>query len=105
MRLRAIDDNGNTMAEFPLEPEDFAGWLRVQRESAGLSLQDVGRACGVRRQAVFAWEKGGSLPIVSHMVKLVLLFRQAPAPRRDAPILSTGQEHNTRQALTQPGPC
>jgi transcriptional regulator with XRE-family HTH domain len=32
--------------------------IRVLRESQGLSVSDLARICGVRRQAVEAWEKG-----------------------------------------------
>lgn len=40
----------------------FADRLRTMRKGAGLTLQELGDACGVSRQAIFSYERQGKYP-------------------------------------------
>lgn len=66
-RLAAMDNNSRAVqlglmppTEFsPLNPNDFYGFgLRIRREAAGLSVNDLAMALGVTRQTITRYENG-----------------------------------------------
>jgi DNA-binding transcriptional regulator YiaG len=49
---------------------------RVIRQAAGVSLDDVGRAVGVSRQAVSLWEKGSRTPRGENLTAYVSVLHE-----------------------------
>jgi transcriptional regulator with XRE-family HTH domain len=78
MKLVAMDDDGRTI-DLP-NAEAVPSWIKTKRSEKKLSLQDLGTALGVTKQAVYSWESGISAPTAENLTKLVSLFREAPAP-------------------------
>ena len=48
---------------------------RALREGAGVTLSEVGEACGVTRQCAWLWETGARTPRSQHLVAYVELLR------------------------------
>jgi transcriptional regulator with XRE-family HTH domain len=72
MKLVVEDEAGNRI---PLPNEkDIAKFIAKGRKEKGMSLQAVADVIGVKRQAVWSWEKGKSLPLSDHLMTLVKLF-------------------------------
>ena len=46
------------------------------RRAGGLTLADVGRHCGCRRQSVWAWEMGIAKPAGQRAIKYLGLLRE-----------------------------
>lgn len=73
---------GDVIERVRLREMIAGGTVRTIRESAGLSLGDVGRALGVSRSCIFRWEHGqvprGEL---AHRYLHLLLTVQAVARR------------------------
>ena len=57
------------------------GGGRMIREGAGLSLNDVGRACGIHASTVLRWERGERRPRGLPALLYVRLMRDLAAPR------------------------
>lgn len=83
MKIVAIDDNG-VQYDFPKE-KDISKFIQTERDKRGLSLQAVAQSIGVRRQAVWAWEQGTSIPTVTNLARLMELFVSAVKVSADAP--------------------
>ncbi len=75
MRLVVVDEDGNQSA-LPAQ-EDTPKFIRTNRSRRGMSLQAVADHVGVKRQAVWSWEQGKSLPTVENLIKIVSLFGTA----------------------------
>ncbi len=72
MKLVVEDEAGNRI---PLPSEkDIPKFIAKGRKDKGMSLQAVADVIGVKRQAVWSWEKGKSLPLSDHLMTLVKLF-------------------------------
>ncbi len=80
MKIIAIDDEGK---EINLPPaDDVADFIKVNRKRLRMSLQDIAKVVGVKRQAVWSWEKGVTIPSVENLVGLVKAFETAPDAMR-----------------------
>lgn len=49
--------------------------LKAARVNAGLTQEDVARATGFSRSALFRWEKGDTSPRADKLVQLCNLYR------------------------------
>jgi excisionase family DNA binding protein len=70
---------------------------RVVREAAGLSLNDVGRACGVHASTILRWERGDRRPRGIPAALYVRLIPDLAAPNggaamTDLPLVLTVEE-------------
>lgn len=78
MKLVVEDAAGNRI---PLPSEkDIPKFIAKGRKDKGMSLQAVADVIGVKRQAVWSWEKGKSLPLSDHLMTLVKLFGTPEEP-------------------------
>ena len=72
MRIIAVDDDGK---EITLPPVDtVVEFIKSNRTKRKMSLQDIAQLIGVKRQAVWSWEQGKTVPTVENMVALVKAF-------------------------------
>ena len=60
------------------------GGGRMIREGAGLSLNDVGRACGIHASTVLRWERAERRPRGLPALLYVRLMRDLADPKRGA---------------------
>lgn len=56
----------------------FGETLRKLRKTKKLSLEAVGKVCGVTRKSVSKWELDINVPNVEHILKMCLLFGVTP---------------------------
>lgn len=66
------------------------GGGRLIRLGAGLSLHDVGRACGVHASTVLRWERGERRPTSEPAQRYALLMRELANPNGRGPARRTG---------------
>ena len=52
--------------------------LRRMREEAALTIEEVAKACDVRRQTVWLWENGKFRPSPIHRRKLAEIYKTTP---------------------------
>ena len=82
MKIIAVDDDGK---EITLPPADsIVDFIKKNRQKLHMSLQDIGKVIGVKRQAVWSWEQGKTIPTVENLVMLVKAFGQKGTPRPEA---------------------
>jgi transcriptional regulator with XRE-family HTH domain len=70
--------------------------LRMLRKQALLSMEELATAVGVKRQAVWEWEKGVSQPRPVHQRKLVAALKISPAELLQA-LEETAKENQKEQ--------
>lgn len=90
MKIVAIDNEG-TQYELP-DPDKIPGWIKEERDKRSMSLQAVAEKIDVRRQAVWSWEQGMSLPTVDNLAKLMTLFTDKLVEVKDADQMSSSLE-------------
>lgn len=72
MKIIAVDDEGK---EITLPPADsMVEFIKTNRKRLQMSLQDIAEGIGVKRQAVWSWEQGRTVPTVENLVALVKAF-------------------------------
>jgi transcriptional regulator with XRE-family HTH domain len=83
MKIIAVDDEGK---EISLPPVDsIVDFIKQNRKCLRMSLQDIAKVVGVKRQAVWSWEQGKTVPTVENLVMLVKAFGQKGTQRPSAP--------------------
>lgn len=58
------------MATTQIPPLGFADRLKIARDKAGLTQEDVAQTLGVSRQLVSRWENGRSYPDVGQLLEI-----------------------------------
>ena len=48
--------------------------IRAMRIAAGMTIDDVTRACGVSRAAVAKWQRGDAIPTIDNLVILASVW-------------------------------
>ena len=71
--------------------------LKALREEALLSQAELADRCGVTVQTIYYWERGETVPRLSHIRKLVEALHKTPAEIREA-IQATAKEKKVRVA-------
>lgn len=83
MRFVAVDEEGNYL---PLPSVDeVPSFVKKGRQALGLSLRALAEQLGVKRQAVWNWEQGQTLPTLERLGQLVKMFGPAqdkPKPKK-----------------------
>lgn len=75
MKLVAIDDN-NVAHTLP-QGKEIRNWISTNRQRLNMSLAGIAKRIGVKRQAVWSWEHGNSLPTADNLVKMMSIFIDA----------------------------
>jgi transcriptional regulator with XRE-family HTH domain len=82
MKIIAVDDEGK---EITLPPADsIVEFIKTNRQRLDMSLQDIAKLTGVKRQAVWSWEQGKTVPTVENLVMLVKAFGDKGVDRPSA---------------------
>lgn len=66
-------------------PKAFGRRIKLARERAGFSQEDIGDHLEVTRSAVALWEKGRSVPTAERARKLAEMFKLCERVRRKLP--------------------
>jgi len=90
MKIVAIDEDG-TQYELP-DASKIPAWIKEERSKRGWSLQTVAEKIDVRRQAVWSWEQGKSLPTVDNLANLMSLFTDKLVEVKDAEKMTSSLE-------------
>jgi transcriptional regulator with XRE-family HTH domain len=57
----------------------LAAWIRAARRAAGLSQAELAEQLGLAQSSVSQWERGGTQPSTSHLLRLLQMFPTAVA--------------------------